>query len=1229
MENSSLFRKNAQEIRTDQTQNRQIEEQKQQGDLLKDLQNNIVQDRKSVRQEEEKKELEQLADPLKTAEVDANASFEDAFVNIEGNALEQILDAADNFAPTLGRTSSYAMKQVKRELLAVKAVHSETNLNDEEKSEKLQLAIYALQDACERYKAVKFRRGQEPKNARHRRVAAILSSCNKALAKYGDRIPQDVIGGHENAENRISALKGKPDSEIGVIKGRVRVLREMLSKPIPLRDKVIGDDLRNLVEHRYNNVIEDMERYLKNHISWSREKESRYRVVNETIRQIKMEKKRYELLNVDTIRKMVKAGTVSSWGDLLKSYGKENEDHTKIVEKKEADREVQASAVASLAGSVLYGQFEKADEEGSFVSREAVTVSKAQAIEMAKKKKQTLRYSDQALLQLYEARILDMILGIEQRGDDSIRFEVEPMIYHGQETLMIRNIWLDMPPGNELFSAKEAEGDLKLPSLKMGFNRREYSLRKKKFKEYRDSLAERLKELQPETLKAKLKELGVELSEEQTTAFFKRLEAVKTGLAGDDGDGKDYVDPDLLIDKEQNYRKNELLETELGRKKLEQQKNLGKKRKQKGKGEVKEDPKPEEEEKKNELSHSEKHRLSEKRRIMDEIRELTWGKSGCYRAMNEEGAGPDPMEEILNLLNAWYQTDIDAEKASVNLVLSKEKRKFYEQIREEDNSSDAAEFFAAVDGELEEYDRIQSEPASSSEHKSDVRRESEYLAAALEKIKSYKAVIESRIKALEKVPEDKEYRRAYYKDMEVKLGEDGRFILPEGVLPSQVRKTKNGTYFCTVMKKGKNMKLRDWERERTRLEKLEATLSFRNGQLKDWDNDEEKHIDATDFVFYREKDDDEAGITDATGAELPFVKEELRDATKEPLFAHEPCIEDVMQGHLGDCYFLATLATIVERKPAFIKDLMRDLGDAVMVRFFDPEGNAVFVKVKKTVATSYAKETLWVQLLEKAYVASGLSAQYGKFDELIKKEEEERQAGKEVTVSEKDLKQAKDFRTLENLSIRDEKTGEVREVKGRSYKSVAGGTIDQAFRILNGPQLEKSFFFLHGKAHSDDDENMPEEIDEEKEILKMSEEEVKAKYGADVNTVLFSIEKALSDPDAEYALVASTRDLGKTEDEEGNLNHYRNGVAGPHQYTLLGIEEKDGKKMIRLRNPWGYGKLHYEEQQSTGQKMGVLGDDLDTGSFLMDPLHFVTHFFAIDKIPLTYNKLNLKKKWEV
>jgi hypothetical protein len=112
------------------------------------------------------------------------------------------------------------------------------------------------------------------------------------------------------------------------------------------------------------------------------------------------------------------------------------------------------------------------------------------------------------------------------------------------------------------------------------------------------------------------------------------------------------------------------------------------------------------------------------------------------------------------------------------------------------------------------------------------------------------------------------------------------------------------------------------------------------------------------------------------------VERDAYVADNRPLFPHEPCIDDVKQGRLGDCYFMAALASVAERRPDHIKQMMRDNGDGtVTVRLFSPRRSGrqrtykpKYLRLQKSVvknqgADVYAQGSLWVALVEKAFAA--------------------------------------------------------------------------------------------------------------------------------------------------------------------------------------------------------------------------------------------------------------------
>lgn len=103
---------------------------------------------------------------------------------------------------------------------------------------------------------------------------------------------------------------------------------------------------------------------------------------------------------------------------------------------------------------------------------------------------------------------------------------------------------------------------------------------------------------------------------------------------------------------------------------------------------------------------------------------------------------------------------------------------------------------------------------------------------------------------------------------------------------------------------------------------------------------------------------------------------DLIPAEKEPLFAHEPTIEDLIQGKLGDCYLITTLGSIVNTEPQIIKNIMKDNGKTVHVRFMNVQvgedgklvSTPVYVEVPKVrLKKRGGQGALWVNVMELAW----------------------------------------------------------------------------------------------------------------------------------------------------------------------------------------------------------------------------------------------------------------------
>ncbi|MFN4150211.1 MAG: C2 family cysteine protease, partial [Candidatus Sericytochromatia bacterium] len=97
--------------------------------------------------------------------------------------------------------------------------------------------------------------------------------------------------------------------------------------------------------------------------------------------------------------------------------------------------------------------------------------------------------------------------------------------------------------------------------------------------------------------------------------------------------------------------------------------------------------------------------------------------------------------------------------------------------------------------------------------------------------------------------------------------------------------------------------------------------------------------------------------------------------TNDKLFPKEISVRDIKQGAIGDCYLIAGLYSITATDPNAIYNMIKDNDDGtVTVKMFDfnkktEKFEPKFITFEKSTLNSNekAEDTLWVQMLEKAY----------------------------------------------------------------------------------------------------------------------------------------------------------------------------------------------------------------------------------------------------------------------
>jgi len=118
-------------------------------------------------------------------------------------------------------------------------------------------------------------------------------------------------------------------------------------------------------------------------------------------------------------------------------------------------------------------------------------------------------------------------------------------------------------------------------------------------------------------------------------------------------------------------------------------------------------------------------------------------------------------------------------------------------------------------------------------------------------------------------------------------------------------------------------------------------------------------------IDYVSKDIDSQSLRDPTSGAA------YSNYANQPMFVDGPQYDDIRQGALGDCYYLATLASLSDTDPNLISQAMTELGDGTYAVRFYRDGAEVYLRLDADMPSAYAKLTpdgeTWVMLMEKAY----------------------------------------------------------------------------------------------------------------------------------------------------------------------------------------------------------------------------------------------------------------------
>jgi len=95
------------------------------------------------------------------------------------------------------------------------------------------------------------------------------------------------------------------------------------------------------------------------------------------------------------------------------------------------------------------------------------------------------------------------------------------------------------------------------------------------------------------------------------------------------------------------------------------------------------------------------------------------------------------------------------------------------------------------------------------------------------------------------------------------------------------------------------------------------------------------------------------------------------------LFVDGPQYDDIVQGYIGDCYYVASLASLADTDPMIIEQMVTPLGDGTYAVRFHRSGQEVYLRVDADLPVNgsgnlvYARTgpdgELWVPVVEKAY----------------------------------------------------------------------------------------------------------------------------------------------------------------------------------------------------------------------------------------------------------------------
>ena len=1087
----------------------------------------------SYKEKSENQSFENIS--VQKNDLNINGPAQDKFQNLNiQNIHDKNMDLSDLSIKKshLDRTNtitgdSFAMKMVKNKLTALEEVQKRTDLPEQEKKNLVLIALYELEEVCTRYKEARYAKSGY-KNERHRIVDSILNQVTNQLEKEGRKEP-DVSVNYSKV--RLCFKELKSINGFDELKQNLEQLDDYLAKEVSLNDNIFMKQKDSLLK-RYNSVISILDDYLKDTTRLTGWTKNNYRIISDALVQFKFEYKKISNMSEKTFLKNNKEGY--TWKNAINPRGiiitdaDLNKQKNVIVTAKDTDAKM--SAVYSALDFKKYIIYERGEKvsvgKGGRAVRRNISIStgikdyktKKEVFDLAKKQKLEVVYSNEVLFDLTSIQLIDMIAGVKDRKDDSLCFKYREVLQGGRKTLELYDVKVLYTKG--ALTKENADSYNLNKKNKTGRIFDPESEKKDRvinMSGYDPVVADRIMKLDENKFFMHLNKKGVVIDKEERNALLDRLRAVKSALKLDmeKGTRNSFFSPTT-----DRYHLNET------QKKVERANflaciirdandNLSMIKKDYVNDGYVNDNKKRIRDEELFIQKEKKDKLTDNEKFAKKLNEMANKASDSYIKMSQK------KKQIAERVNEIFSKMMT--KPSKGLL----------------DIKDRFEKYTKLETTISQVEEIGLQDKYRLKYKQQNKKLLDEMIDINDMLDDYKHDIDEE--------EDDDFLWAYDHPVEEEKedkpedSDNMRFIRDERIyliwirnLIAEHRKNINEG----IIKQNEEEK----SAEISCVDELEGLLDFTKGTLEVPDG---------------------AKVINDNNITYRFNGKNLRmmDTSAIPLFEHEPCLEDIRQGGLGDCYFLATMASVVETDPSIIKDMMRDNGDTVTVRFYGQKGHPHYFNIKKSVPVSddgkepFAKGAYWVQYLEKAYTLMN--------------------AGTETL--------------LQKFVFPDKTAMELFQGNTRDYFNIDAGNPWYSLSNFTGRKTSKnitSFTMLL------------------KNPFAVTDEEISRNYSSNITKLLADIKNAK----AEGKVIAATSRGINSENKGLNGEGMGQGIVGNHGYSVLGVDMIDGREMIKVRNPWGFGSMHYEAQEGTDLLITRWEDESKMGSFYITPERFVAYF---------------------